>query len=59
MRFTNQFVNYAFDWLILLHGPIRDFVYKLACEFQYELPNLRNELANFATKFGTFVVKVS
>ena len=22
MRFTNQFVNYAFDWLLLLHGPI-------------------------------------
>jgi hypothetical protein len=52
MRFTNQFVNYAFDWLHLLQGAIRDFVYKLACEFQYELPN-------FATKFGTFVVKVS
>jgi hypothetical protein len=52
MRFTNQFVNDAFDWLILLQGPIRDFVYKLACEFQYELPN-------FATKFGTFVVNVS
>ena len=52
MRFTNQFVNYAFDWLLLLQWPIRDFVYKLACEFQYELPN-------FATKFGTFVVKVS
>jgi hypothetical protein len=30
--------------------------YKLACEFQYEL---RNELANFPTKFGTFVVNVS
>jgi hypothetical protein len=26
MRFTNQFVNYAFDWLLLLQGPIRDFV---------------------------------
>jgi hypothetical protein len=52
MRFTNQFVNYAFDLLLLLQGPIRDFVYNLACEFQYEL-------ANFATKFGTFVVKVS
>jgi hypothetical protein len=24
MRFTNQFVSYAFDWLLLLHGPIRD-----------------------------------
>ena len=56
MRFTNQFVNYAFDWLLLLQGPIRDFVYKLACEFQYELPNFAT---NFATKFGTFVFKVS
>ena len=46
MRFTNQFVSYAFDWLFLLHGPIRDFVYKLACEFQYEL-------TNFATNFAT------
>jgi hypothetical protein len=35
MRFTIQFVNYAFDWLLLLQGPIKDFVYKLACEFQY------------------------
>jgi hypothetical protein len=44
MRFTNQFVSYAFDWLLLLHGPIRDFVYKLACEFQYELPNFATNL---------------
>jgi hypothetical protein len=51
-EFTNQFVNNAFDWLLLLQGPIRDFAYKWVCEFQYELPN-------FATKFGTFVVKVS
>jgi hypothetical protein len=55
MRFTNQFVNYAFDWLLLLQGPIKDFVYKLTCGFQYELLNLAT---NFATKFGTFVVKV-
>jgi hypothetical protein len=48
----NQHVNYEFDWLLVLQGPIRDFVYKLACEFQYELPN-------FAMKFGAFVVKVS
>ena len=27
VRFTNQFVNDAFDWLILLQGPIRDYVY--------------------------------
>jgi hypothetical protein len=26
--FTNQFVNYALDWLLLLQGPIKDFVYK-------------------------------
>ena len=44
MRFTNQFVNHAFDWLLLLHRPIRDFVYKLACEFQYELPNFATNL---------------
>ena len=46
MRFTNQFTNYASDWLPLLQWPIRDFVYKLACEFQYEL-------ANFATNLRT------
>jgi hypothetical protein len=44
MRFTNQFVNDAFDWLLLLQGPIRDFVYKLACEFKYELPNFATNL---------------
>jgi hypothetical protein len=52
MRFTNQFANYAFDWLLLLQGPIRESVYKLVSEFQYELPN-------FATKFGTFAVQVT
>ena len=44
MRFTYQFVNNAFDWLLLLQGPIRDFVYKLTCEFQYELPNFATNL---------------
>ena len=44
MRFTYQFVNNAFDWLLLLQGPIRDFVYKLICEFQYELPNFATNL---------------
>jgi hypothetical protein len=33
---VHKFVNYAFDWLqfFSLQGPIRDFVYKLACQFQ-------------------------
>jgi hypothetical protein len=45
--FTNQLVNNAFDLLLLIHGPIRGFVYKPACEFQHEL-------LNFKTKFGAF-----
>jgi hypothetical protein len=38
------FVNNAFDWLLLVQGPSRGFVYN--CEFHYEL-------LNFATKLGT------
>ena len=44
MRSTNQIVNDAFDLLLLLQGPIRDFVYNLACEIQYELPNFATNL---------------
>jgi hypothetical protein len=51
MRFTNQFVNYAFDWLLLIQGPIRDFVYKLACEFQYELANICGSSEHLWSKF--------
>jgi hypothetical protein len=40
------FVINAFEWLLLLQGPIRGFVYNPACEFQYEL-------LNFTTKLGT------
>ena len=46
LNFTSRFVNNALDWLIFVQGPIRGFVYKLACEFQYER-------LNFITKFGT------
>jgi hypothetical protein len=51
MRFTNQFVNYAFDWLLLIQGPIRDFFYKLACEFQYELANICGSSEHLWSKF--------
>ena len=52
MRFTNQFVSYAFDWLLLLHGPIRDFVYKLLVNSNISFRTsqrtceLRNEVRN-------------
>ena len=45
LKFTSWFVNKPSDWLIFVQGPIRGFVYKLACEFQYER-------MNFTTKFG-------
>jgi hypothetical protein len=44
-KFTSRFVNKSSDWLIFVQGPIRGFVYKLVCEFQYER-------LNFTTKFG-------
>jgi hypothetical protein len=44
--FTNWFVNNAFDWLTFVQRPIRGFVYIPACEFQYELLNLHNEVQN-------------
>jgi hypothetical protein len=47
MRFTNQFVNYAFDWLLLLQGPVRD---RLCLQIGLWIPiwtsELRNELRN-------------
>ena len=46
--FASRFVNYAFDWLVRVSGPITAFVYKLACEFWKF-----NELLNFATNFRT------
>ncbi len=41
-----QFVKLAFDWLLFNVYSIRNFVYKPACEFHYEL-------LNFATNFLT------
>ena len=46
LKFTSRFVNKASDWSLNKNKPIRGFVYKLACEFQYKL-------LNFTTKFGT------
>jgi hypothetical protein len=45
LKITSRFVNKAFDWLIFVQGPIKGFVYKPDCEFQYEL-------LNFTTQFG-------
>jgi hypothetical protein len=61
LKFTSQFVYKATDWLIFVQGPIRGFVYKLACEFQYERLNfdcqpqtadkkLKHELAIYLSK---------
>ncbi len=40
-------VYYAFDWLLLIQGPIRGLIY----EFQYEFLNF---IMKFETKFATF-----
>jgi hypothetical protein len=48
LEFTSQFVNGVPE----VREAIKCVVYKLVCESHYEL-------LNFATKFGTFVVKVS
>jgi hypothetical protein len=47
--------NKVSDWLIFVQGPIRGFVYKPACEFQYELLNFTMK---FRTKFATFTEKL-
>jgi hypothetical protein len=48
-------------YLFCVQGPITDFVYKLACDLWIPIwtSEFCNGLANFATKFATFVVKVS
>ena len=51
MRFANQFVKFAFDWLLSNVQPIRNFVYKPACQISLRIFELRNELSNFGTKF--------
>jgi hypothetical protein len=48
----NQFVNKVPE---VKEANQMRIVYKLVCESHYEL---RNKLPNFATKFGTFVVKI-
>jgi hypothetical protein len=42
MKFTNVFVNWAFDWLVWFNSqwPISGFLYKPVCKFHYELLNL-------------------
>ena len=44
---SQTIVNYTFDWLLLLQGPIKDFVYKLACKNSDMNFQTCNELANF------------
>jgi hypothetical protein len=48
--------------ILLLQGPIRHFVYKLVCEFQYEFPNFATNLRTLQrssehlwSKFGFYV----
>ena len=38
------FLNEAFDSFILIQEPVRGFVYKPDCDFQYELLNLASNL---------------
>ncbi len=47
MKFTNQFVKLAFDWLLSNVQPITNFVYKPVCQFHCKF-------FNFATRFGAF-----
>jgi hypothetical protein len=51
----NPVVNKASNCLIFVKGPIRGFVYKPTCEFQYELLNFTTK---FGTKFATFTEKL-
>ncbi len=44
-------VNYAFDWHLLIQGPIKRFVYKLSCEFQHEPLDF---IVKFETKYTIF-----
>ena len=53
--FTSRFVNKASDWSLNKNKPIRGFVYKPACEFQYELLNFTTK---YGTKFATFTEKL-
>ena len=53
MRFTNQFVSYAFDWLLLLHGPIRGTLFtnwlvnsNMSFRTSQRTCELRNEVRN-------------
>ena len=59
------FLNKAFDWTNSIHGPIKGFVYKPACEFQYELLNfatnlrtLERNLEYFGKRFVKSTVKL-
>ena len=44
MKLTNRFVYKVSDWLHVRKQPIKCYLYKLVCEFHYEL-------LNFATNF--------
>ena len=48
-KFTNWFVDKAFDWLLSIHGPMR-FCLQTALAFV----NFNIELVNFETNFANF-----
>jgi hypothetical protein len=55
-NFIHKLVNNAFvEWLFLVQGPIKGFVYNPACEFQYEPLNFTTKLG---TKFATLREKL-
>ena len=44
LKLANWFCKQAFDWVILIHGSIRGFVYIPSFEFQHELLNFATNL---------------
>jgi hypothetical protein len=62
-KFKNRFVNEVFDWLLAIHGPIRGYAYRPACEFQYwtfellnEFCELLNDVRNIGKRFAKSTV---
>ena len=50
-KLQTGFLNKAFDWIISIHGLIGALFTNWLLNFNFDI---RNELANFGTKFGIF-----
>ena len=60
LKLANWFCKQAFDWVILIHGSIRGFVYIPSFEFQHELLNFATNLRTLERNleyFGRSFVK--